>query len=592
MPRKMREVLSANYTMSSETPEQLLERVAKAGATFGRKAPDVALKARLLTYLQKNWFLYATPILLNAGAVVKKSDGSKTLRGLTISCFLNEMTDTLQSINDTFAENFSLATSGGGVATNYSNLRARGELIRGDGPASGIQPLLKVQEAYVHAAKKGGRRNGSTAAYLRIDHPEILEFIKSISSQSSGDERLRLHDLFLGVLITDDFMNAVQDNLDWHLKNHLGEVVRSIKAQDLWRDLLVIRHQQGHPYIIFIDTVNASLPDIYKAHNLKVTTSNLCTEIMLHTGTHQGIKSTGVCCLGSLNIEHYDEWKNDPQFIKDVITSLDNILETFIYTVTTNKKKYAKHLNAAHSAKKERSIGLGVMGYHSYLQSKMVPFEEGDEINKEIFSHIKDRADLTNYELAQTRGACPYGEEVWIQKRFSHVTAIAPTASISLISSTSACIEPYPSNIYDETTIRGRRTNYNKYLKAALEPLGLDKEEIWTKILKDFGSVQRIDEIPTHIKAVFKTAFEIDQEALIRQAGERQKYIDQSQSLNIFVDQNDGAQYHNLHMLAWSLGVKSLYYLRGKPHDVRANIVQSDTQSTCSVDQTDCMACQ
>lgn len=557
---KMRKVLTEQYVMENETPEELFTRVVKYGSTY-HNIYNQELSKRLASYIDRKWFLPATPILLNLGAIINNK-----LRGYPISCFLNEMQDDMDSINDTFGQNFKLSSGGGGIATSYNNIRPKGAIIRGNNVSTGVLPWMGMQNSAVNAVSQSRQRKGSTAAYLRFDHPEIEEFIGSFLLGTNSDPRLTFKDLFGGVTITDKFFECLRAKKPWDLIDHKGNIVKSLDPHYLYGKLLSARHERGFPYIIFIDTVNKNKPDIYKRMNIDVTTSNLCTEIVLNTTG----KNTGVCCLSSLNIEFFDDWKDDKYFISDVITFLDNVLEHFIENAT-----HYHYKNAVKSAIHERSIGLGAMGYHSYLQKNMIAFEDAEEINKKIFSHIKDECDKTNDNLADIRGACIYGQMTGIKKRFTHVTAIAPTATLSILAETSPSIEPYNNNIYKEKTQNGTTTVKNPILVKKLESLGLNNNAIWSKIIFNKGSLNGISEIPEDVQRVFKTAFEIDQKAIIKQAGDRQKYIDQAQSLNIFVRSiMEFSEFRSLHTFAWANNVKSLYYARSESVDPKKLLCQ------------------
>jgi ribonucleoside-diphosphate reductase alpha chain len=538
-------VLKDRYLLPNESYQDLFARV----ATY--YADNQAHATRLYNYISNLWFMPATPILSNGG----------TDRGLPISCFLNESTDSLEGIVTLWNENVWLASKGGGIGSYWGNLRSIGETVRGNGKTSGIVPFIKVMDSQTLAISQGSLRRGSAAVYLPIHHPEIEEFI-DIRRPTGGDPNRRSLNLHHGIAVTDEFMRAVEKDGDFELRSpHSGKALETIKARTLWIKLLMARVETGEPYILFIDAVNRAIPEHHKKLNLFVKTSNLCSEITLPTGIdHLGNDRTAVCCLSSLNLEFYDEWKDNPEIIEDIMRFLDNVLEDFIQKApdTMSKAKY--------SAMRERSVGLGVMGFHSFLQSKNVPLESAMSKvwNKKIFQYIKQSVDRASKVLAKERGACPDAAEVGAEERFSNKLAIAPTASISIIANNSSPgIEPFAANSFTQKTLTGSFNVRNKNLVKLLESKGKNTEDVWSSITINEGSVQHLDFLDEHEKLVFKTAQEIDQRWMIDLSAERQDYICQAQSLNVFVPGDVSKKYlHDIHFRAWQKGLKSLYYCR------------------------------
>jgi ribonucleoside-diphosphate reductase alpha chain len=538
-------VLTDRYLLPGETYQSLFARVV---AFYG---DDEAHAQRLYDYISKLWFMPATPILSNGG----------TKRGLPISCFLNETEDSLNGIVDLWNENVWLAARGGGIGSYWGNLRAIGETVRGNGKTSGVVPFIRVQDSLTLAISQGSLRRGSSAVYLPIWHPEIEEFI-DIRRPTGGDPNRKALNIHHAVVITDKFMQAVEKDDIWELRSPKDMAVVSImKARDLWIKLLTARLETGEPYMLFVDNVNKDLPESYKRLGLQVKTSNLCSEITLATGPdHLGKERTAVCCLSSLNLENYEEWKDHPQFIEDVMRMLDNVLQDFIDTAPPSMHK------AAYSATRERSVGLGVMGFHSYLQDKGIPMESvmAKVWNKKIFEHIRAEADKASEVLAEERGACPDAEEVGLVERFTHKLSIAPTASISIIcGNSSPGIEPYAANSFTQKTLTGSFVVRNKNLVKLLEEKGQNNDEVWSSIATHEGSVQQLDFLSDNEKDVYKTAFEIDQRWVIEHAADRTPFVCQAQSVNVFLPGNvTKAELHNIHYTAWKKGMKSLYYCR------------------------------
>ncbi len=553
-------VLKDRYLMPNETYQDLFARVA------GYYADNQEHANRLYEYIANLWFTPATPVLSNGG----------TDRGLPISCFLNESSDSLAGIVTLWNENVLLASRGGGIGSFWGNLRSIGETVRGNGKTSGIIPFIKVMDSQTLAISQGSLRRGSAAVYLPIHHPEIEEFI-DLRRPTGGDPNRRSLNLHHGVVVTDEFMKAVEKDGDFELTSPFtGKTLETVKARALWIKLLTTRVETGEPYILFIDAVNRAIPDHQKKLGLKVKTSNLCSEITLPTGIdHLGNDRTAVCCLSSLNLEYYEEWKDHPKIFEDIMKFLDNVLQDFIDKAPDGMSK------AKYSAMRERSVGLGVMGFHSFLQSKNVPMESAMSKvwNKKIFQHIKQGVDGASKIIANERGACLDAQEVGINERFSNKLAIAPTASISIIAGNSSPgIEPFAANSFTQKTLTGSFNVRNKNLLKLLEEKGKNSEDIWSSITINEGSVQHLDFLDEHEKLVFKTAQEIDQRWIIDLAAERQEYICQAQSLNIFLPGNVSKKYlHEIHFRAWQKGLKSLYYCRSTSVQ-RADKVSNKTQ--------------
>jgi ribonucleoside-diphosphate reductase alpha chain len=573
----------------------------------------------------------ATPILSNGG----------TDRGLPISCFLNETNDSLSGIASLWNENIWLASRGGGIGSYWGNVRSIGENISRAGTTSGIIPFLKVMDSMTTAISQGSLRRGSAAAYLPIWHPEIEEFTEI--RRPTGDANRRCLNLHHGVVISDEFMEAVRDGKKWHLKSPAtGEVRMELDARGLWIKLLIARLETGEPYMLFIDNVNKAIPEHHKKLGLNVKMSNLCSEITLPTGLdHLDNERTAVCCLSSLNLEKYLEWEGDEQFIEDVMRFLDNVLTDFINRAPDELSR------AKYAAESERSVGLGVMGFHSFLQSQMVAIEGvmAKSWNRRIFKHIREKCDAASVKLGNERGACPdfldacylsavleefpdilsdktvsisdiLSKKVIIDEesenkikqrceqlkmqglqRFSNKIAIAPTASISTIcGGVSPGIEPYNANLFVQKTLSGSFTVKNKYLKDLLKKYKQDNEDTWSSIAVSGGSVMHLAFLSTEEKDVFKTAFEIDQVWLIEHACDRTQYICQAQSLNIFLHSDiSKKELHTLHFEAWKKGIKSLYYCRSKSL-ARADVVSLKKETTEIVqsvsESEECLSCQ
>jgi ribonucleoside-diphosphate reductase alpha chain len=578
-----KETLTDRYLMEGEDYQDLFARVS---AYYG---DDDAHAQRIYDYISNLWFMPATPVLSNGG----------TERGLPISCFLNETEDSLQGIVNLWNENVWLASRGGGIGSYWGNLRSLGERVRGNGKTSGVIPFIRVQDSLTLAISQGSLRRGSSAVYIDISHPEIEEFI-DMRRPTGGDPNRKALNLHHGVCVTDAFMEAVEKGADWNLISpHDGHVVETLKARDLWIKLLAARIEQGEPYILNIDTVNRSIPEHHKQLGLTVKMSNLCSEITLPTGIdHLGENRTAVCCLSSLNLEKYDEWKDDTQFVEDVMRFLDNVLTDFINKAPDSMKR------AKYSAMRERSVGLGVMGFHSYLQSKMIPFESvmAKVWNKKMFEHIRKEADAASVKLAHERGACPDAADCGIMERFSNKMAIAPTASISIIcGNASPGIEPFAANAFTQKTLSGSFQVRNRYLKQLLAEKGKDTDEIWSSVTTHEGSVQHLDFLDENEKLVFKTAYEMDQRWVIEHGCDRAPYVCQAQSINLFIPADiHKKDLHMLHYTAWKKGLKSLYYCRSSSmqradkvsHKVPEIQMEMSLKNKQETTYEECLACQ
>ena len=573
--------LSDRYLGQNESYQDLFARVASI------YADDNLHAQRIYNYISNLWFMPATPILSNGG----------NERGLPISCFLNEAGDSLNSILDLWSENVWLAAKGGGIGSYWGNLRSIGEKIGRVGKTSGIIPFIKVMDSLTMAISQGSLRRGSAACYLPMDHPEIEEFIE-MRRPTGGDPNRKALNLHHGVLVSDAFMRAVETNSEWALKSPKDGIVQStLSARNLWIRLLTARVETGEPYIIFVDTVNRQIPQHHKLAGLNVKTSNLCSEITLPTGIDKdGNDRTAVCCLSSLNLETYEEWKDQPNFIEDVMRFLDNVLTDFINRAPDSFK------DAKYSAMRERSVGLGVMGLHSFLQKNSIPLESvmSKVWNSKIFKHIQTHVDKSSKKLADERGACPDAEEYGFKERFSNKTAIAPTASISIIcGGSSPGVEPVAANSYTHKTLSGSYNVRNKYLKKVLEKYNKNDDETWSTITTNQGSVEHLDFLTQNEKDVFKTAFEIDQKWIIELGAERTPYVSQAQSINIFLPADvHKKELHQIHFQAWKKGLKSLYYCRSKSIQRAENVNNGlSTETTITGTQEDqdseeCLSCQ
>ncbi len=539
--------LDDRYLLPEESYQDLFARVAMAYSDDSEHAQ------RIYDYISKLWFMPATPILSNGG----------TNRGLPISCFLNECQDKLEGIVDLWTENVWLAAKGGGIGSYWGNLRSIGEKVGRNGKTSGIIPFIRVMDSLTLAISQGSLRRGSAACYLPVWHPEIEEFVE-MRRPTGGDPNRKALNLHHGVVIPDAFMQAVENDEEWALRSpHNNVVIDKVKARDLWIRILTARIETGEPYILYIDHVNKAIPEHHKMAGLNVKMSNLCSEITLPTGIDpDGKERTAVCCLSSLNMETFEEWQDHPTLIEDVMRFLDNVLTDFI------EKAPDSFANAKYAAMRERSVGLGVMGFHSFLQSKGIPMESvmAKVWNRRMFSHIKRQVDDASKKLAHERGPCPDAADYGVMERFSNKMAIAPTASISIITGgASPGIEPNAANAYNHKTLSGSFAVKNPHLKKLLAEKGQDTEEVWSSIFTNEGSIMHLDFLSDMEKDVFKTAFEIDQRWLIEHAADRTPFVCQAQSLNVFLPADvHKKMLHQVHMEAWKKGVKSLYYCRSR----------------------------
>ena len=528
-----------------EDEESAQHRFAYVSKTFGSNEEHAQ---RLYDYSSKHWLSYSTPIL----------SFGRSKRGMPISCFLNYIEDTAEGLVENLSETNWLSMLGGGVGIGFGIRSA-------DDKSTGVMPHLKMYDASSLAYRQGRTRRGSYAAYLDISHPDITSFIEL--RKPTGDPNVRCLNLHHGINIPDSFMEIIERcmldpnaNDDWQLKDpHTGEVRDVVSAKNLWQQILELRMHTGEPYIHFIDTSNRKLPQWLKDKGLKVHQSNLCSEIILPTNEQR----TAVCCLSSLNLETYDEWKNNKLFLRDVAEMLDNVLQYFIDNAPNTIAR------AKFSASQERSIGVGALGFHAYLQKLGIPFEGvmAKVTNNQIFKHIKKGLDHANLDLGKERGEAP--DAVGTGKRFSHTMAIAPNASSSIImGNTSPSIEPYRANAYRQDTLSGAFLNKNKWLDKIIKEKAKDENDyndIWSSIIANDGSVQHLDILSDVEKDVFKTSMEIDQRWVIELAADRQELIDQAQSLNLFFRPDAHIKYiHAIHFTAWKKGLKTLYYCRSE----------------------------
>ena len=560
-----------------ESPQDAFARAAKAFSD------DDAHAQRLYDYASKLWFMFSTPVLSNGG----------TTRGLPISCFLNYVEDSRQGITGHYTENAFLSSVGGGVGGCWSDVRSVGSKTSNGSESTGVIPFMKVVDAEMLAFSQGVTRRGSYAAYLDISHPEVEEFL-DVRKPTGGDVNRKSVNLHHGILIGDDFMELIEgatreEGFDdsWKLIDpHTNQVTKTVSAKTLWVKLIQNRVETGEPYIMFKDTVQDALPKYQKEAGLKVNHSNLCSEITLATDEDR----TAVCCLSSVNLEEYDEWKHDDNFIPDLIRMLDNVISYFIENAPMHLAR------AVYSASRERSLGLGAMGFHAYLQRHNIPFESASAkgANMKMFQHIKWRAVNATKQLAEERGECPDG--VGHGVRNAHLLAVAPNASSSIIcGNTSPSIEPYRANAFTQKTKSGSSLLKNEYLEHVLQELDQDTDDVWKSIITNNGSVQHLDFLDEWTKDVFKTAVEIDQKWIIDMASDRQMDICQSQSLNIFFPANVSKQeLHAIHMMAWKRKVKTLYYLRSEAIK-RAETVSDEALRQYifdSIDDAGCVACE
>jgi len=570
--------LQDRYLIEGETSPQ--DAFARAARAF---SDNDAHAQRLYDYASKLWFMFSTPILSNGG----------TARGLPISCFLNYIEDSRTGLTGHYTENAFLSSVGGGVGGSWSDVRSVGSKTSNGSESTGVIPFMKVVDAEMLAFSQGVTRRGSYAAYLDISHPEIEEFL-DVRKPTGGDINRKSVNLHHGVVISDKFMELIeqatrQPGFDdsWDLIDpHTKQVIKTVSAKTLWVKLIQNRVETGEPYIMFGDTVNAALPQFQKDMGLSVHHSNLCSEITLPTNEGR----TAVCCLSSVNLEEFDEWKNNKDFIPDLIRMLDNVISYFVSHAPAQLEK------AKTSAEQERSLGLGAMGFHAYLQRRNVPFESPMAVgaNKMMFEHIKKEAKNASDQLCKERGPCHDGYHAGV--RNAHLLAVAPNASSSIIcGNTSPSIEPYRANAFTQKTKSGSSLLKNEYLEHALQELDQDTDEVWKSIITNNGSVQHLDFLDDWTKDVFKTAVEIDQRWIIEMAADRQKEICQSQSLNVFFPANVSKQeLHAIHMMAWKKKVKTLYYLRSEAIK-RAETVSDEALRQYifdSMDDEGCLACE
>jgi len=572
--------LRESYMKEEEQSPQ--ERFAYVSNTFSSNREHAQ---RLYDYSSKHWLSYSTPIL----------SFGRSKRGMPISCFLNYIEDTAEGLVDNLSETNWLSMLGGGVGIGFGIRSA-------DDKSTGVMPHLKIYDASSLAYRQGRTRRGSYAAYLDISHPDIIPFLEM--RKPTGDQNLRCLNLHHAINIPDSFMQIIEKCMldpeaddSWELKDpHSGEIREIVSARALWQQILELRMVTGEPYLHFIDTSNRHLPQWLKDKGLKVHQSNLCSEIILPTNEER----TAVCCLSSLNLEYYDEWRTDPNFLRDVAEMLDNVLEYFILNAPTSIER------ARYSAIRERSIGVGALGWHAYLQRNNMPWESALSVgrNKQIFKHIREGLDRANKELGTERGEAP--DAVGTGNRFSHLMAIAPNASSSiLMGNTSPSIEPYRANAYRQDTLSGSSLNKNKYLDKIIKEKcdadsKLDYNEVWSSIIANDGSVQHLEFLTEWEKDVFKTSMELDQRWLVQHAADRQEYIDQAQSLNLFFRPDSHIKYvHAVHFQAWKEGLKTLYYCRsekiGKADKVAKKIEREVIQEIdlkSLAEGNDCLACE
>ena len=567
--------LEDRYLVGDEVSPQ--EGFARAAQAF---ADDEAHAQRLYDYASNLWFMFATPVLSNGG----------TQRGLPISCFLNYVEDSREGITGHYTENAYLSSFGGGIGGSWSDVRAQGTKTSKGSESTGVMPFVKVVDSEMLAFSQGVTRRGSYAAYIHMSHPEVEEFL-DMRKPTGGDTNRKCLNLHHGVVIPDKFMEIIhkatkEDGFDdsWELIDpHSGEVKKVVSARTLWVKLLQNRMETGEPYLMFEDAVNADLPQFQKDKGMRVHHSNLCSEITLATDEER----TAVCCLSSVNLEYYDEWKKVPAFIPDLIRMLDNVLESFIQNAPQQLER------ARFSAMRERSLGLGAMGFHAYLQKNGISFESpmASAINYEMFDNIKSQAQTTTEQLAVERGACPDDDSCSV--RNTHLLAIAPNASSSIIcGNTSPSIEPFRANAYTQKTKSGSYLQKNKFLEEVLDSYGKNDDNTWKSIVTNKGSVQHLEFLSEEEKEVFKTAVEINQSWVIEHAAQRQEFICQSQSVNLFFppDVNKG-ELHNIHMLAWAKNMKTLYYLRSEAIS-RADNVSNKIKREIIFEQQDCLSCE
>ena len=551
-----------------ENPKTFYARVAT-----GMARGDRDLSQRLYDYMSRQWIVPASPTLMNIG----------TKRGLPISCFLNMVPDTLEGIFDAYRENAFLAKYGGGIGTDWSELRGQNAPLQKSGlRSSGVIPFLKVMDSTTIAVSRNSIRRGAAAAYLRIDHPDIEEFLE-IRKPTGGDMDRKCLNINNGVVVTDAFMQAVESKSLFQLIDpHYKTISKEVDALELWRKILKMRAETGEPYLLFIDTVNRAIPQHHREKGLFVRQSNLCTEIVLPTNEER----TAVCCLLNMNLERYDEWKHlVSRITDDCVTALDNNLESFCDLADPVAFK-----KAIFSVKSERSIGLGTMGYHGYLMSKGVPFEslQARLMNKEIYKQIHEGAVAASERLGRERGLPLDGGT----RRNSYITSVQPTASTAFIcGEATPAVEPMAGNAYLQKTLSGSFLVKNKYLERVLDEKGMNTTDVWKLVIAAKGSVQHLDLLTDDEKRVFRTAYEINMREIVQQAADRQPYIEQAQSLNLFFETPISGKYlEEVHRMAWKLGVKSLYYVRSSSA-IHADSIDIKVQKR-DVATEECAVCQ
>jgi len=529
-------LLKDYYMIEGETSPQ--EAFARAATAYSYGDNDFA--QRIYDYASRKWFMFASPVLSNAPAAGDKP------RGLPISCFLTYVGDNLTSLIGHNSEVAWLSVKGGGVGGHWSDVRAVSDV------SPGPVPFMKVVDSQMTAYKQGKTRKGSYAAYMDVSHPDIVEFVNS-KVPTGGDINRKLFNMFNAVNVPDTFMQAVAEGAKWELRcPSTGKVRESVDARELWQRILEVRFRTGSPYINFIDTANKYLPDSQKELGLQIHGSNLCNEIHLATNEER----TAVCCLSSVNLEMFDEWK-DTTMIQDLVRLLDNVLTFFIEHAPDDISK------ARYSAERERSIGLGAMGFHGYLQARNIPWDSwmASSANYMMFKRMKELALAETIRLGEERGEAP--DMAGTGRRNAHLLAIAPNANSSIICGCSASIEPLKSNAFTHRTRAGAHLVKNKHLEALLETKGKNTDVVWRRIIAHEGSVQELEFLTEEEKNVFKTAFEIDQSWVVEHAAKRQTFICQGQSVNLFFPSGSPKSYVNaVHLRAWKEGLKGLYYLR------------------------------
>ena len=556
-------LLKDYYCREGEDPQEALAR-----ASLAYCEGDLSFAQRIYDYASKRWFMFASPVLSNAPMAGEEA------RGLPISCFLSYVGDNLPSLIEHNSEVSWLSVKGGGVGGHWGDVRGISD------KAPGPIPFMKVVDSQMTAYKQGKTRKGSYAAYLDIDHPDIVEFI-NFKLPTGGDSNRKCFNLFNAVNVTDAFMEAVTNDSEWPLIDpNTGVTAEVVGARELWQRILEARSRTGSPYINFIDTANNRLPETQKELGLRINGSNLCNEIHLATNEER----TAVCCLSSVNLEKYDEWKGTGM-VADLVRLLDNVLTFFIKHCPDEMSK------ARYSAQRERSIGLGAMGFHGYLQSKGYPWEsiQAKFSNMDIFMDIINEARAESMRLGSQLGEAPDMEGTG--RRNAHLLAIAPNANSSIICGCTPSIEPLKSNAFTHRTRAGAHLVRNKYLEKYLDEAGINTEETWKSIISNEGSVQHLDELSDDVKAIFKTAFEIDQGWVIDHASDRQVFVCQGQSVNLFFPAGANKSYINAtHLRAWKKGLKGLYYFRTSAA-VQADKIGAKVERSALQDAEECLSC-